>query len=97
MWFGAERPKWLGPVDHDYPNHLRGEAPADYGFDVLSLGSEPDAFARNFELELLHSRWAMLGAFGALLPGPACSRCVATFANACQVAPTCLVSIHIII
>ena len=69
MWFGAERPKWLGPLNHDYPNHLRGEAPADYGYDVLSLGAEPDAFARNFELELLHSRWAMLGAFGALLPG----------------------------
>ncbi|KAK9844923.1 hypothetical protein WJX74_008691 [Apatococcus lobatus] len=68
MWFGAERPKWLGPLNHDYPNHLRGEAPADYGYDVLSLGTEPDAFARNFELELLHSRWAMLGAFGALLP-----------------------------
>lgn len=71
MWFGPERPKWLGPFQHDYPDHLQGEVAADYGYDVLSLGAEPGAFSRNFELEILHSRWAMLGALGALLPGTA--------------------------
>ena len=32
-WYGAERPKWLGPLAFDYPEHLTGEAPGDYGFD----------------------------------------------------------------
>ena len=54
----------------------RGELPADYGFDPLSLaagGSDPAAAAtrleRYVELELLHARWAMLGALGARVPG----------------------------
>ena len=68
-WYGAERPKFLGPLEADYPPWLRGEAPADYGFDPLALSREPAAFERNFELELLHARWAMLGALGALVPG----------------------------
>ncbi|KAK9819735.1 hypothetical protein WJX72_001743 [[Myrmecia] bisecta] len=67
-WYGPERPKWLGPVAFDYPQHLQGEAPADYGFDVLGLGQDEQQFERYFELELLHARWAMLGALGALLP-----------------------------
>ena len=72
-WYGAERPKFLGPLEAEYPPWLRGEAPADYGFDPLALGREPAAFERNFELEILHARWAMLGALGALVPGaPRC-------------------------
>lgn len=67
-WYGPQRPKWLGPIAADYPAHLQGEAPADYGYDVASLGTEPKAFERNFELELLHSRWAMLGALGIFVP-----------------------------
>ena len=32
-WYGAERPKWLGPLPFAYPEHLTGDAPGDYGFD----------------------------------------------------------------
>ena len=51
------------------PGYLKGELPGDYGFDPLRLGSTAEAFDRYFELELLHARWAMLGALGAVLPG----------------------------
>jgi len=67
-WYGPERPKYLGPLPAEYPPWLTGEAPADYGFDPLALSREPAALERNFELELLHARWAMLGLLGALVP-----------------------------
>ena len=67
-WFGNERPKWLGPLSYSYPQHLTGDAPGDYGYDPVALSSDAPAFDRNFELELLHARWAMLGALGAVLP-----------------------------
>ena len=31
MWYGPERPRWLGPLSYSYPQHLRGDAPGDYG------------------------------------------------------------------
>jgi hypothetical protein len=34
----------------------------------LGLAAEPGKFARAHEAELLHARWAMLGAVGALVP-----------------------------
>ena len=68
-WYGPERPRWLGPLPAEYPAHLQGEAPADYGYDIAGLGTDPAAFDRNFELELLHGRWAMLSALGILVPG----------------------------
>ena len=70
-WYGAERPKWLGPLPFEYPQHLTGDAPGDYGFDPAGLAVEQRKFDRYFELELLHARWAMLGALGALVPGEA--------------------------
>ena len=68
-WYGAERPKWLGPVDYSYETYQTGEAPGDYAYDILQLGKDQKEFDRYFELEILHSRWAMLGALGALVPG----------------------------
>lgn len=68
-WYGPDRPKWLGPLPAGYPQHLQGEAPADYGYDLAGLGVDKAAFDRNFELEILHSRWAMLSALGILIPG----------------------------
>ena len=47
----------------------RGELPGDYGYDPLGLGRDPAKLDRAVELELLHARWAMLGALGALVPG----------------------------
>ena len=69
MWYGPERPKWLGPLEYSYPQHLRGSAPGDYGYDPASLSQEPADFNRYFNYEVLHGRWAMLGGLGALVPG----------------------------
>ncbi|KAG8044218.1 hypothetical protein GUJ93_ZPchr0221g7046 [Zizania palustris] len=38
-WYGGDRPRWLGPVPYDYPAHLTGEYPGDYGFDIAALRS----------------------------------------------------------
>lgn len=40
--------------------------PASYGFDPLSLGAEASNLKRFQEAEVIHGRWAMLGAAGAL-------------------------------
>jgi light-harvesting complex I chlorophyll a/b binding protein 4 len=48
------------------PPHLDGSLPADYGFDPLNLGSNPDKLKWFREAELLHARWAMLGTAGVL-------------------------------
>jgi hypothetical protein len=48
------------------PEHLDGSLPADLGFDPLGLGTGRLAAMRTYEL--LHARWAMLGAVGAIVP-----------------------------
>ncbi|XP_048131146.1 chlorophyll a-b binding protein 7, chloroplastic isoform X2 [Rhodamnia argentea] len=55
-WYGEDRPQWLGPIPYDYPAYLTGEYPGDYGFE------------KYFNFEILHARWAMLAALGALVP-----------------------------
>lgn len=67
-WFGPRRPLWLGPLPTEAPTWLDGTLPGDYGYDPLGLGKDPNALNRYVELELLHARWAMLGALGALIP-----------------------------
>ena len=67
-WYGEKRPTWLGPLKTDVPGYLNGTLPGDYGFDTLQLSANPKNLDRYFELELLHARWAMLGALGALVP-----------------------------
>uniref|UniRef100_A0A453KK79 Chlorophyll a-b binding protein, chloroplastic n=2 Tax=Aegilops tauschii subsp. strangulata TaxID=200361 RepID=A0A453KK79_AEGTS len=68
FWYGGARPRWLGPLRYDYPEHLAGEYPGDYGFDIAGLGRDPVAFANYFNFEILHCRWAMLAALGVVVP-----------------------------
>jgi light-harvesting complex II chlorophyll a/b binding protein 7 len=42
--------------------------PGDVGFDPLHLSKDETAMEKYFEYELLHGRWAMLGALGAIIP-----------------------------
>ncbi|XP_047324294.1 chlorophyll a-b binding protein 7, chloroplastic [Impatiens glandulifera] len=68
IWYGEDRPRWLGPISYEYPTYLTGDIPGDYGFDLAGLGKDPVAFKKYFNFEILHARWAMLGALGALIP-----------------------------
>lgn len=64
VFYGPRRPVWPGPV----PAHLKGEFPGDAGVDPLGLCRDPAAFARLRASEVMHGRWAMLGAACCLIP-----------------------------
>eukprot|EP00897_Mesotaenium_endlicherianum_P001397 jgi/Mesen1/1285/ME000013S00770 len=62
----ADRPLWF--PGSPAPAWLDGSLPADFGFDPLGLGSEPELLKWFAQAELVHSRWAMLGAAGIFIP-----------------------------
>ncbi|KAF5828084.1 chlorophyll a/b-binding protein, partial [Dunaliella salina] len=67
-WYGSQRPLLPSFLRGEGGRHLKGEVAGDVGFDPLNLASEPETFAKYHEAELLHARWAMLGALGCLVP-----------------------------
>ncbi|WCJ29024.1 Chlorophyll a-b binding protein CP26 chloroplastic [Euphorbia peplus] len=70
-WYGPERRIFLpeGLLDRsEIPEYLTGEVPGDYGYDPFGLGKKPEDFAKYQAFELIHARWAMLGAAGAVIP-----------------------------
>lgn len=70
-WYGPDRVLFLpGGIfkRENVPEWMDGTLPGDYGYDPLRLGKDKDTVEKYRVNELIHGRWAMLGAAGMIIP-----------------------------